>query len=95
MRVLSYSAAHRWEPLAKARGVSAVARSGRGFMRMYERARTWDNVNDYWRKRRAAFIARHMAQARANGEALWKRDRSGRLTPSRRCLALLMWAYKP
>ena len=91
-RVLSYAEAHRWEPLAKARGVSAVARSERGFMRMYQRAGTWDNVNDYWRRRRAAFIARHMAQGRH--ETLWKRDRSGKLQPSRRCLALLMWAYK-
>ena len=91
-RVLSYAEAHHWEPLAKAKGVSEVARSSRGFMRMYEKARTWDNVNDYWRKRRAAFIARHMAQARH--EKLWKRDRSGKLQPSRRCLALLMWAYK-
>lgn len=92
-RVLSYAEAHRWEPLAKARGVSAVARSERGFMRMYQRAGTWDNVNDYWRKRRAAFIARHMAQGRH--EALWKKDRSGKLQPSRRCLALIMWGYKP
>jgi hypothetical protein len=94
-RPLSYAEAHRWEPMAKARGVSAVARSGRGFMRMYEKAGTWDNVNDYWRKRRAAFIARHMVQARQNGEKLWKADKGGKLRPSRRCLALIMWAYRP
>jgi hypothetical protein len=92
-RVMSYAAAHRWEALAKAKGVSAVARSSRGFMRMYEAAGTWDNVNAYWRNRRAGFIARHMAQA--SREQLWKRDKSGKLRPSRRALALIMWAYMP
>jgi hypothetical protein len=92
---ISYATAHRWEALAKAKGVSAVARSSRGFMRAYERAGTWDNVGDYWRRRREAFLARHLAQVRQQGEALWRRDRSGKLQPSRRCLALIMWAYMP
>lgn len=92
---LSYREAHRWEPEAKRRGVSTVARSSRGFMRMYERAGTWNNVPDAWRRRREAFIARHMAQARSAGERLWEKDSTGKLRPSRRCLALLMWAYRP
>jgi hypothetical protein len=93
--VMSYGAAHRWEALAKSKGVSAVARSPRGFMRAYEKAGTWARLDPWWKARRNAFVARHMAQVRQNGEKLWKPDRSGKLQPSRRCLALLMWAYKP
>lgn len=93
--VMSYGAAHRWEALAKSKGVSAVARSPRGFMRAYERAGTWARLDPWWKARRNAFVARHMAQVRQNGEKLWKQDKSGKLQPSRRCLALLMWAYKP
>ncbi len=91
--VISYAAAHRWEPLAKAKGVSAVARSPRGFMRAYEKAGTWARLDPWWKARRNAFVARHMAQGRH--EPLWKRDKSGKLQPSRRCLALLMWGFKP
>lgn len=93
--VMSYGAAHRWEALAKSKGVSAVARSPRGFMRAYEKAGTWVRLDPWWKARRNAFVARHMAQVRQNGEKLWKSDKSGKLQPSRRCLALLMWAYKP
>lgn len=91
--VISYAAAHRWEPLAKAKGVSAVARSSRGFMRAYEKAGTWARLDPWWKARRNAFVSRHMAQGKH--EPLWKRDKSGKLRPSRRCLALLMWAYRP
>ena len=93
--VMSYGAAHRWEAMAKAKGVSAVARSPRGFMRAYERAGTWARLDPWWKNRRNAFVARHMAQVRQNGEKLWKPDKSGNLQPSRRCLALLMWAFMP
>jgi hypothetical protein len=93
--VMSYGAAHRWEALAKAKGVSAVARSSRGFMRAYEKAGTWARLNPWWKARRNAFVARHMAQVRQNREKLWKPDKSGNLRPSRRCLALLMWSYMP
>lgn len=93
--VMSYAAAHSWESLAKARGVSAVARSGRGFMRAYEKAGTWAKLDPWWKDRRDAFVARHMAQVRLNREKLWKTDRAGKLRPSRRCLALIMWAHLP
>jgi hypothetical protein len=93
--VMSYGAAHRWEALAKAKGVSAVARSPRGFMRAYEKAGTWARLDPWWKARRNAFVARHMAQVRQNGEKLWKPDRSGKLQPSRRCLALIMWGFMP
>jgi hypothetical protein len=91
--VISYAAAHRWEALARAKGVSAVARSPRGFMRAYEKAGTWARLDPWWKARRNAFVARHMAQGKH--EPLWKRDKAGKLRPSRRCLALLCWAYRP
>ena len=93
--VMSYGAAHRWEAMAKAQGVSAVARSSRGFMRAYERAGTWARLDPWWKNRRNAFVARHMAQVWQNNEKLWKQDKSGNLRPSRRCLALLCWAFMP
>ena len=92
-RVMPYAAAHRWEALAKAKGVSAVARSERGFMRAYERAGTWAKLDPRWKRRREGFIARHMAQA--SSEQLWKRDKAGKMRPSRRALALIMWAFMP
>jgi hypothetical protein len=93
--VMSYGAAHRWEALAKSKRVSAVARSPRGFMRAYEKAGTWARLDPWWKARRNAFVARHMAQVRQNGEKLWKPSKSGALQPSRRALALLMWGFMP
>jgi hypothetical protein len=85
---MSYAAAHKWEKLAASRGVSAVARSTRGFMRAYQKAGTWARLPDAWKRKRDAFIARHMAQGKS--ERLWKDGK-----PSRRALALIMWAYMP
>jgi hypothetical protein len=83
------------EAEARRLGVSEVARSDRGFMRAYERARGDPDVMatmevpgvrrvTTWDKRREEFIARHLAQYRRPG---------GRTR--RRWLALAMWAYKP
>lgn len=88
---LSYKKAHRWEAQAASRGVSRVARSRRGFMRVYEAAGSPHAMTPYWRRRRRNFIARHVAQLRKRREPLY--DKSGR--PTRRHLALLMWAYTP
>jgi len=79
------------EPYAAGRGVSKVARSKRGFMRAYEEAKEWKNLSEYWLRRRDGFIARHMAQVEGNDESLWEDDGS----PTRRHLALIMWAYTP
>lgn len=87
---MSYSAAHHYEPMAKAKNVSAVARSGRGFMRAYEKAGSWAALDQWWKDRRDNFVSRHMAQVRKREEVLWKNGH-----PSRRALALLMWAYMP
>lgn len=89
-------------PVMAAMGVSAVARSPRGFIAAYRRAggdpfrlgvtpRTTPNRAPYpWRQRRNEFVGRHMAQVAAHGEPLW---RDG--YPTRRHLALVAWAYSP
>ena len=80
----------RYEAEAARRGVSEVARSPRGFLTAYRTAKTRAKLDPWWRARRAAFVARHVAQAEAHGEP-W--TRGGKLT--RRALALIMWAYDP
>lgn len=64
-------------------GVSEVARSPRGFLTAYRRAGgNAANLSTEWKKKRLAFIARHMAQYRKS--------------PSyRRRLSLITWAYDP
>lgn len=93
-RVMPYKAAHAWEKQAEARGVSAVARSSRGFMRAYEAAGTWGRLSPWWRRRRAGFLARHIAQA-MRGENIWERTRDGAWRPTRRSLAMICWAFMP
>lgn len=79
----------RWEPLAAALGVSEVARSREGFLGAYRAAKgRLTALSPYWRARREAFLARHLAQAAH--EPLF---RDGQ--PTRRHLALVMWAYSP
>ncbi len=73
----------RFEPDMSKLKVSMVARSPRGFLTYYKRVGgIQNNVNDYWDRRRAAFIARHMAQYEKN-------------PTYRRRLALIAWAYDP
>lgn len=87
---LSLSTIKRWEPLAKQQGVSEVARSPRGFLTQFKRVNgNFADLPDEWRKKRSAFIARHGAQM--SREQLY--DKKG--NPSRRHLALIMWAYSP
>lgn len=79
---------HKWEPVAARLGVSEVARSARGFLAQYEQYGRY--LPDYWLRKRDAFIKRHMAQVRRRYEPLMKNGR-----PTRRHLALIMWAYSP
>ena len=88
---ITYEDAHKYENEAKEENVSKVARSGRGFMRAYEKYRTKTKLEKVkvpkfptqnWRQRRNAFVARHLKQY------------NKKPTP-RRWLALVMWAYKP
>jgi len=91
---MSVKDALRHEDEARARGVSVVARSSRGFMRAYETAKSRDalaavyvpgvNRKVTWDKRRNEFIARHLKQYRQPGGAT-----------RRRWLMFAMWAYRP
>lgn len=90
-RVLPLSAIARYEALARRRKVSEVARGPGGFLPAYKRAGSAAKLPDYWKIKREGFIARHMAQVEDRNEPLW--DLDGR--PSRRHLALIMWAYSP
>jgi hypothetical protein len=90
-RFLPLSVVEKYEPLAKAQGVSTVARSARGFLTAYKRAGSAGNLAPEWHAKREAFIKRHMAQVSMRKEDLF--DEEGE--PSRRHLALIMWAYSP
>lgn len=91
-RYLSLSTVMSWVPLMENLGVSEVARSSRGFVRAYrDAAGRALYLPDEWRRRREAFIARHMAQVIQNDEPLY--DEHGR--PTRRHLALVAWAFSP
>ncbi len=88
-----------FEPLAKSRGVSEVARSAAGFLGQYKRVRgnpkaletLWYSERQSWMRRRNNFVKRHMAQVEKQGEPLWEKNGN----PTRRHLALIMWAYTP
>lgn len=86
---LSLAEVRRWEPLASSSGVSDVARGPSGFLTAYKRAGgRLDRLSEAWRAKREAFIARHMAQAK--NERMFDNG-----LPTRRHLALIMWAYSP
>jgi hypothetical protein len=72
--------------------VSEVARSPQGFLTAYRKAGGRSNrLDSYWKQKREAFIARHVAQLDQRGEPYY--DRTG--LPTRRHLALIAWAYSP
>lgn len=90
---MPYARAHKFEAEARRLGVSAKARSSKGFMREYERAGSARAMQtralpqgevggDTWGQKRDNFVKRHMEQYE-------------RHPTYRRYLALLMWAYKP
>jgi hypothetical protein len=85
-KFLSLALAKRVEKEAAKRGVSSVARSRRGFMTMWKTGK----LTDWWCNRRANFLKRHMAQVSGSKEDLWKNG-----APTRRHLALVMWAWSP
>jgi hypothetical protein len=81
-----------WVPLMAELGVSEVARGPSGFLAQYRRAKGNPNrVSDAWARKRAAFLERHLAQAKERGEA-WFLPNG---LPTRRHLALVAWAYSP
>lgn len=87
---LPLSLVEKCVPLAEQLGVSEVARSNRGFLTQY-RQHGARGLSPEWLAKRDGFIARHMAQVTAQRESLYAADG----TPSRRHLALIMWAYSP
>ena len=88
---LSLKEVERWEPVARAMGVSKVARSRRGFLTAYKAAGgKWQNLPMEWREERDGFLERHLAQLYDREEPLYKKGK-----PTRRHLALIMWAMSP
>jgi len=90
-RALSLAQVEKYVPLARERGVSEVARSSRGFVTALRKAGSVSALPEKWQRKRDAFIKRHMAQVHAHHEPLNEPDG----TPTRRHLALIMWAYSP
>ena len=83
-------------PAMEQQGVSEVARSKRGFLTAYRKAKgdpvalqhAFDpHSGENWFQRRDNFVARHRAQLDGTG---WKGGE-----PTRRHLALVAWAYSP
>jgi len=82
-KYMPLSSVREYEAEMKSQGVSEVARSPRGFLTQYKRVKgDGARLNEHWRAKREAFIARHMAQYEKN-------------PTRRRKLALIAWAYKP
>ena len=86
------------EPVAAQLGVSEVARSPRGFLVAYRLAGGEPTFlgrdphsNKMWTDVRRRFINRFVRQAKLGKEPWW--DQQG--NPTRRHLALSMWAYSP
>lgn len=80
---MSLSSVLRYVPEMQRLGVSEVARSQRGFLTQYKKARgNWRNLTEYWQRRRMNFVKRHMAQYNPN-------------PTYRHYLALIAWAYMP
>ncbi len=77
-------------PLARELGISEIARSPKGFVPAYIRAGSPDKLSKKWLEIRENLIRRHVAQAEAGHEQWWALN-----VPTRRHLALIMWAYSP
>jgi hypothetical protein len=92
-KFLSLAVIDRYVPEMERLGVSEVARSRRGFLTAYRKAKgDPKRLSPEWKTKREGFIARHMAQVDANKEPLHDL-KDGSLT--RRHLALVAWAYSP
>lgn len=85
---MSVELMNKFVPLAQRLGVSEVARRAGGFVPTYRRAGSPKRMSDHWIDKRAGFVARHVAQGKKEG---WWKDGE----PTRRHLALIMWAYTP
>lgn len=82
-KYISLTELNSYLPDIRKNKVSTVARSPRGFIPAYRRAKgKKENLSNHWQVKREGFVARHLAQYKKNP------------TP-RRKLALIAWAYKP
>ena len=77
-------------PTAKEIGISEIARSPKGFVPAYLAARDPDKLTAKWHRIRENFIRRNVEAAAAKGESWWVLN-----VPTKRHLALVMWAYSP
>lgn len=88
--------AELWDVSPVARGDPSIPPEDRvdeGFLVAYKNANgDPSKLSNYWLRKREGFIARHMKQAEDNHESLYTEDG---LTPTRRHLGLIMWAYSP
>lgn len=82
LSLLSLKTIRKYEPDMKRLGVSKVARSPRGFLTAYKKAGSAWKLSEEWKRKRLAFIARHLAQYKKK-------------STYRRRLALIAWAYDP
>jgi hypothetical protein len=81
---------------AAEQGVSAVGRSRRGFLTWYRRTRGRPAMMpEALQVERDGFVARHMAQLRNEGSGNGWEGEGSRSAPTRRHLALAVWAYSP
>jgi hypothetical protein len=90
-----------------ARGKKKSMQSDMGFMQAYNLARgridTMKKMpvckkkpdGQTWFERRNNFVQRHVAQIRERGEDLFEHTGRYKGLPTRRHLALIMWAYSP
>jgi hypothetical protein len=91
-------------PLAEKLDVSPVARGyddfgNPGFLLQYQEVKgipenldhRFYSENQTWAERRDGFVKRHMAQVKKKKEPLWTPEGD----PTRRHLALIVWAYTP
>lgn len=96
-KYMSLGLVNRVVPHARKRGVSKVARGPGGFISQYRKAKgNPKSMTAEWIKKRDAFVDRHMAQVKKGNEKLWETMKStGKTRPTKRHLALMMWAYTP
>lgn len=80
----------KYENLAMMQGVSEVARGANGFLTAFKKVKgRYNDLSDHWKQKREGFISRHMAQMEKEP---WYNSKG---QPTRRHLALIMWAYSP
>ena len=80
--ILPLNQVEMFEPIARKMNVSKVARSERGFLTAYKKAKSYNDLPEEWKRKREAFIARHLVQY-------------NKRPTLRRALALIMWAHYP